>query len=52
MAAGEFLFGTKVGKVIMVGPDLKGNRVSFEVMTERFESADNGEEFFVVNIVV
>jgi hypothetical protein len=52
LAAGEFLFGAKVGKVIMVSPNFKGNRVSFEVMTERFESTDNSKEFFVMNIVI
>ena len=48
----EFLFGVKVGKVVVVSPHLKGIGVTFEVVAEIFEGMDNGKEFFVVNIVV
>jgi hypothetical protein len=34
MSMGEFLFGTKVGKVVMVGPNLKGLRMPFKVVAK------------------
>ena len=36
----------------MVGPDFERLRMSFKVVAEVFKGADDGEEFFVVDIVV
>ena len=48
----EFLFGLKVGKVVVVSPDFEGNRVSFEVVSKGFEGLHDGQEFFVMDVVV
>ena len=42
----------EVCKVIVVGPNFKNLRVSFEVMSPVFKGFDNGEEFFIVNVIV
>ena len=52
LATGEFLFSVEVGEVIMVSPDFEGNFVAFEVVSEVFKGADDGEEFFVMNVVI
>ena len=52
MMAGEFLLCAKVGKVIVVRPYFKGFGMALEVMAESFEGANDGEEFFVVDVVV
>jgi hypothetical protein len=37
------LLGAKIGKVVMVGPDFKWLRMSFEVVVEVFKGADDGK---------
>ena len=46
------MLGTEVSEVVVVGPDFKCLGVPFEVVTEGFESAYDGQEFFVVDVVV
>ena len=48
----EFLFSLKVGQVIVVSPDFEGNRVSFKVVVKGFEGSYDGQEFFVMDVVV
>jgi len=36
----------------MVCPDFKGFGVSFKVVAEGFKSTDNGEEFFIMDVIV
>ena len=36
----------------MVGPNFENLGMSFEVMSPVFEGFNNGEEFFIMNIVV
>ena len=52
LSAREFLFSAKVGQIIVVGPDFEGNRVSFKVVAKGFEGLYNGQEFFVMDVVV
>ena len=52
MSTGKALFGVEVDEIIVVCPDFKGFRVSFEVVVEGFESANNGKEFFIVDVIV
>jgi hypothetical protein len=46
------LLGAEIGEVVMVGPDFEWLRMSFEVVAEVFKGADDGKEFFIVDIVV
>jgi hypothetical protein len=48
----EALFGAEIDEVIMVFPDFKGFGVSFKVVAEGFKSANNGEEFFIVDVII
>ena len=52
LATRELLFSAEVGEVIMVSPDFEGYVGAFEVVSEVFEGADDGEEFFVMNVVI
>jgi len=52
LTAGKFLFGAKVGQVVMIGPDFERKGVAFEIVAERFESTDDGKEFFIMNVVI
>lgn len=52
MSTRYFLLGAEIGEVVMVGPDFERLRMSFKVVAEVFKGADDGEEFFVVDIVV
>ena len=52
LATREFLFSAEVGEVIMVSPDFEGYFVAFEVVSEVFKGADDGEEFFVMNVII
>ena len=52
MAARKFLLSTEVSEVVVVGPDFKRVRSTFKVVSEEFEGADDGKEFFVVDVVV
>ena len=52
LATGEFLFSAEIGEVIMVSPDFEGYFVAFEVVSEVFQGADDGEEFFIMNVVI
>ena len=36
----------------MVGPDFEGDRVAFQVVSKCFEGSYDGQEFFVVNVIV
>ena len=46
------MLGAEIGEVVMVGPDFERLRMSFKVVAEVFKGADDGEEFFVVDVVV
>ena len=48
----EALFGVEIDEIIMVRPDFKGFRMSFEVVAEGFKSANDSQEFFVVDVVI
>ena len=52
MTAGEFLLCPKVGEVVVIRPDFERFRVALEVMTESFKGTNDGEEFFVMDVVV
>ena len=52
LTTGEFLRGFPVLKVFVVSTYLYLVHGSFEMVTPFFESADNGQEFAVVNIIV
>jgi hypothetical protein len=49
---GEMLFGAEIDEIIVVCPDFKGFRMSFQVVAEGFKGADNGKEFFIMDIVI
>jgi hypothetical protein len=36
----------------MIRPDFKGFKMAFKIVTEGFKGADNGKEFFIVDIIV
>ena len=42
----------KVSKVVVVGPNFENLGVSFKVILPVFKGFDNGEEFFIINVVV
>ena len=48
----EVLGGMEVGEVFMVSEDLDWERGSMEVVSPRFQGADNGEEISVIDVVV
>ena len=52
LLAGEVLLGMEVLEVSVVGPDLKGLGVTFQIVAKFFEGAYDSEEFLVVDIVV
>ena len=52
LTTGEFLRGFPVLKVFVVGTYLDLVRGSFEVVTPFFKSANDGQEFAVVNIII
>ena len=52
LSTSEFLFCTKVSKVVIIGPNFKGFGVAFEVMSEGFKGTNNSKKFLVVNVVV
>ena len=52
MASGEFLFGVEIRKVVMVSPYFKRFWVSFKIVAESFECANDREEFFIMDVVV
>ena len=41
LMAGKFLFCAKVGEVVVVCPNFKKLRMSFQVVAERFKSLDD-----------
>ena len=42
----------EIGKVLVVGEDLYGEKRAIEIVAPRLQGANNSEEFAVVNIVV
>ena len=52
LAAVEVLCLTEVRQVLVVCESLDGERGAMEVMPPRFQSADDCEEFVVVDVVV
>jgi hypothetical protein len=52
LAARESLFGTEIDKIIVVHPDFEGFGMSFKIVVEGFKGADNGEEFFIMDIII
>ncbi len=48
----KFLFCMEVSKVVMVGPNFKWFRVALKVVMKVFEGANNGEKFFIMDIIV
>ena len=48
----EVLGGMEVGEVFMVSEDLDWERGSVEVVSPRFQGADNSEEISVIDVVV
>ena len=52
MATGKALFGMEIDEVIVVRPDFEGFRMSFEVMAEGFKSANDSQEFFIMDVVI
>ena len=50
--AGTFLLSVEVGKIVMICPDFKRNRVSFKVMSEGFKGTNDGKEFLVMDVIV
>ena len=48
----EVLGRTEVGEVFVVGEDLDRKGRPMEVVSPRFQGADDGEEFSIVNVVV
>ena len=49
---GEELYGGKVLKILVVGNDIDWNIGTFEIISPDMESFENGEKFFVMDIVV
>ena len=52
LSAVERLGLAEISKVLVVGEDLHGERGAVEIVTPRFQGANNSEQFPVVNIVV
>ena len=52
LAMGKFLFGSKVGKIVMIRPNFERNWMSFKEMLVCFEGTDDGQEFFIMDVVV
>ena len=52
LVAREFLFCLEIRKVIMVSPDFEGLFAAFEVVAEVFQGADDGKEFFIMNVII
>ena len=52
LASVEVLCLTEVHQVFVVGEDLDGEQGSVEVMSPGLQSADNGKELFVIDIIV
>lgn len=52
MVAGKFLFGVKVGKIVMICPDFERNRVFFKVMSEGFNGMNDGKKFLIIDVIV
>jgi hypothetical protein len=50
--ARKLLFGSKIDKIIVVCPDFKGVGMSFKVMMEGFKGTNDGEEFFIMNVII
>jgi hypothetical protein len=46
----EFLFRGKIDQIPMVGPNLQDIITSFQVMAEGFKGADDGKEFFIMDL--
>jgi hypothetical protein len=46
------LLCSEIDKVIVICPDFKGFRVPFKVMAKGFKGMDDGEELFVMNIII
>ena len=42
----------EIGKVLVVGEDLYGERRAMEIVAPRFQGANDGEEFVVIDIIV
>ena len=52
LAAVKALWGAEEGQVFMVGKDLNRKRGAMKIMTPCFESANDSEEFAIINIIV
>ena len=52
LAAVERLGLAEIGKVLVVGEDLYGEGEAMKIVAPGFQSADNGKEFSVVDVVV
>src|SRR6267154_2834771 len=52
LSSSQLLCGSKVQKVLVISKDDHWMRISFEKVPPRFESADDGEEFAIVNLVI
>jgi hypothetical protein len=52
LTTGKFLFGAEILEVAMVGPNFKRFGVAFEVVAKGLKGADNGKEFFVVDVII
>ena len=42
----------KVGKIFVVGEDLYGEGGAMEIVAPRFQGANDGEEFTIIDIIV
>ena len=42
----------EIGKVLVVGEDLYGERRAMEIVAPRFQGANDSEEFAVIDVVV
>ena len=46
------MFCPEVREVVMVNPYFEWLFIAFEIMAEVFKGADEGKEFFVINVVI
>ena len=52
LSSGKVLFCVEVGKIVIICPDFKKNRVSFKVMLKGFKGMNDGKKFLVMDVVV
>ena len=52
MVTRKVLLGLKIDEIVVVCPDFKGFRVSFQVVAEGFKGVNNGKEFFIVDVII